>query len=71
MNKPYRLSSSKPNVAGDRMTDQQRIEAAQDWLTVWKLWAHVAQAAASQEAGAALDDFLKQHVPQTFYKVKE
>lgn len=43
------------------MTDEQRMAVVQDWLTVRKLWMQAAQAAASQEAGASLDDFLKQH----------
>lgn len=55
------------------MTDQQRMAAAKDWLAVRRIWTQMAQQAASKAAGAALDDFLKEHkhIPQATVKEKE
>ena len=53
------------------MTDQQRIAALAAWLGIRKLWTQAAQASASQAAGAALDDFIKQHDSQSTDNKKE
>ena len=45
------------------MTDQRRMAAVRDWLTVRRIWTQAVQQAASTATGAALDDFLKEHSP--------
>ena len=52
------------------MTDQQRIAALAAWLVIRKLWTQAAQAAASQAADDALDDFIKQHDSPSTDKTK-
>jgi hypothetical protein len=53
------------------MTNEQRIAAMRDWLSVRRIWTQTAQKAASKAAGAALDDFLKEHSPQNSYKAND
>lgn len=42
-----------------------------DWFSVEAVWTSRRQAAATREAGAALDDFLQQHSSPTTDKTKE
>ncbi len=42
-----------------------------DWFQIERIWTSPRKMAASQEASAALDDFLQQHVPPTTNKTKE
>jgi hypothetical protein len=52
------------------LTDEQRMAAAKDWLAVRRIWTQKAQQAASNAAGASLDDFLKEHSTQSSNKAK-
>ena len=42
-----------------------------DWFSIEAIWTNPRKMAASRETGAALDDFLNEHIPPTTYKAKD